>query len=100
MEKKREALLGATLDRQTYQLPEPLAAAVKATLEDWRVNGKMRRLWARDASLWTGADEGSWLGWLGSTDDQLAHIDHLREARRGGQERRLCARAALGYGGL
>jgi transaldolase / glucose-6-phosphate isomerase len=79
VEKKREALLGATLDRQTYQLPEPLAAAVKATLEDWRVNGQMRRLWARDASLWTGADEGSWLGWLGSTDDQMAHIDHLRK---------------------
>jgi len=79
VEREREALLGATLDRHTYQLPEPLAAAVIATLEDWRVNGKVRRLWARDASLWTGADEGSWLGWLGITDDQLAHIDRLRK---------------------
>jgi transaldolase/glucose-6-phosphate isomerase len=24
----------------------------------------MRRLWARDAALWTGADEARWLGWL------------------------------------
>jgi transaldolase/glucose-6-phosphate isomerase len=79
VERKREALLGATLDRQTYTLPDDLAAAVKASLEDWRVNGKVRRLWARDASLWTGADEGSWLGWLGITDDQVAHIDHLRK---------------------
>ena len=22
------------------------------------------RVWARDATLWTGADEGDWLGWL------------------------------------
>ena len=79
VEKKREALLGAELDRQTYRLPEDLAAAVKASLEDWRINGKVRRLWARDASLWTGTDEDRWLGWLGITDDQLAHIDHLRK---------------------
>ena len=79
VEKKREALLGAELDRQTYRLPEDLAAAVKASLEDWRINGKIRRLWARDASLWTGTDEDRWLGWLGITDDQLAHIEHLRK---------------------
>jgi glucose-6-phosphate isomerase len=24
----------------------------------------VERIWARDASLWTGADEGAWLGWL------------------------------------
>ncbi len=24
----------------------------------------VERIWARDASLWTGADEGKWLGWL------------------------------------
>ncbi|MGH7791239.1 MAG: bifunctional transaldolase/phosoglucose isomerase, partial [Thermodesulfobacteriota bacterium] len=46
-------------------------------LEDWQVNGKVRRLWARDASLWTGSDERNWLGWLGITEDQLAHSQHL-----------------------
>ena len=24
----------------------------------------VRRIWDRDASLWTGADEADWLGWL------------------------------------
>ena len=52
-------------------LPEPLSKAVKATLEDWKVNNKVSRLWARDASLWTNADEGKWLGWLGIVDEQL-----------------------------
>ncbi len=47
------------------------AEAVKATLVEWRVGERTRRLWARDASLWTGADEAQWLGWLGVTEDQL-----------------------------
>jgi transaldolase/glucose-6-phosphate isomerase len=78
VEKKRQALLGPQLDRQTYSLPSDLSAAVTASLEDWRVNGKVRRLWARDASLWTGTDESNWLGWLGVTEDQMAHLSHLR----------------------
>ncbi|MGH7410249.1 MAG: bifunctional transaldolase/phosoglucose isomerase, partial [Candidatus Methylomirabilis sp.] len=70
--------MSARVNRQTYALSEDLASAVRASLEDWRVNGKVRRLWARDASLWTGTDEGKWLGWLGVTEDQLAHSDHLK----------------------
>ncbi|MGH9455854.1 MAG: bifunctional transaldolase/phosoglucose isomerase, partial [Terriglobia bacterium] len=66
-------------DRQTYTLPQPLAEAVKANIEDWRIKGKVRRLWSGDASLWTGSDEGNWLGWLGITEDQLAHKHHVEE---------------------
>jgi transaldolase/glucose-6-phosphate isomerase len=66
------------INRQTYHLPDKLAAAVDASLEDWRATGKVRRLWARDASLWTGTDESSWLGWLGVIEDQRAHSNHFR----------------------
>ena len=65
------------INRLSYTLPEPLAAAVKDSLADWRAQGKVRRLWGRDASLWTGKDEAHWLGWLGITNDQLAHIERL-----------------------
>ena len=65
------------VNRQTYTLPNDLASAVRMTLQDWRTGGKVRRLWARDTTLWTGADEADWLGWLGITEDRLAHIDHL-----------------------
>ena len=65
-------------DRQTWKLPADLEAKVRASLRDWADGGKVRRLWARDARLWTGADEASWLGWLGITEDQVARIDHLR----------------------
>ena len=76
------------IDRQTWTLTAEMGVAVKASLREWGTASKVRRLWARDATLWTGSDEGSWLGWLGITDDQIAHIDHLRrvaeDARNGG----------------
>ncbi len=65
------------INRLTYTVPEPLAAAVKDSLAEWRAQGKVRRLWGRDASLWSGKDEAHWLGWLGITNDQLAHIERL-----------------------
>ena len=65
------------INRLSYILPEPLAAAVKDALAEWRAQGKVRQLWGRDASLWTGKDEAHWLGWLGVTNDQLAHIERL-----------------------
>ncbi len=99
VEKGCKARAGAAAERQTYSLPEPAAAAVKRSLQEWRANGKVRRLWARDASLWTGTDESNWLGWLGITEDQLAHIGHLtaiaEEVKRGGFQHALL----LGMGG-
>ncbi len=86
-------------DRQSYSIPQPLAESVQASIEDWHIKGKVRRLWARDATLWTGEDESNWMGWLGITEDQLAHKHHLEsiaaEAREGGFTHALL----LGMGG-
>ena len=85
--------------RLSYRLPEALNAAVKGTLEDWQKCDKARRLWARDASLWTNTDEASCLGWLGVADEQTAHLQHLQdlstEIHAGGFEHALL----LGMGG-
>ena len=62
---------------QSETLPDSLASAVRATLADWQASGKVGKLWARDPSLWTGADEGDWLGWLGIVEDQLTHAERL-----------------------
>jgi len=67
-----------SLNTQTYKLPEQLGGAVAAALEDWKKNDKVARMWKGDSSVWTGADEGKWLGWLGITEEQLAHIDALK----------------------
>ncbi|MEO7145806.1 MAG: bifunctional transaldolase/phosoglucose isomerase [Bryobacteraceae bacterium] len=67
------------LTGQTYKLADSAAQAVKASLDAWLAAGKVRRMWARDASLWTGTDESSWLGWLTITEDQIAHAHHLQD---------------------
>jgi transaldolase/glucose-6-phosphate isomerase len=67
----------AEVDPQTYTLPEPILAQFQDAIDDWKMGGKVRRLWAGDAKLWTGSDESSWLGWMGITEDQLAHKQHL-----------------------
>jgi len=66
------------IDRQTYQLPKDLDAAVQNAIADWQNGDKARRLWRHDATLWTGNDEVKWLGWLDIVDDQLSHIEHLK----------------------
>ena len=50
----------------------PYDAALRLQLEDWRATNKVSRLWERDATLWTGGNEGRWLGWLDVIDRQLA----------------------------
>ena len=65
--RKRAANLGEKLDSQTYKLPPELEKAITASLEAWRHDGNVRRLWAGDARLWTGSDEAKWLGWLASS---------------------------------
>ena len=66
------------MSRLKPSLPETLAAAVKTTIGDWQSGSKMQRLWQRDATLWTGDDEASWLGWLDITEEQIAHPIELR----------------------
>ncbi|HMF14633.1 MAG TPA: transaldolase, partial [Gemmataceae bacterium] len=72
----REAGAGR-LNRLTYKLPEALVAAVHDAMAEWHAQHRVRRLWGRDASLWSGRDEAQWLGWLGITNGQLAHIERL-----------------------
>ncbi len=68
-----------SVNRQTYSLPDKLATDVNASLQDWKKNGKVKRLWQKDASLWSGADEDKWLGWLDITEQQIADIDALKD---------------------
>jgi transaldolase / glucose-6-phosphate isomerase len=68
----------AKTNRQSFHLPADVAAAVDEVLDDWTTHGNVRRLWAGDATLWSGKDESRWLGWLRITDDQIAHLSRLR----------------------
>jgi transaldolase/glucose-6-phosphate isomerase len=52
---------------------------VSAAIEDWKSRDKAKRLWARDASLWTNTDESKWLGWLTITEEQIQNLPGLRK---------------------
>jgi len=93
------AAAGRGINRQTSSISGSLAAAVDASLKDWAAAGKVRSLWARDASLWTGTDEGNWLGWLGIADDQLAHLQHLTSIAEEVRRERFSHVLLLGMGG-
>jgi transaldolase/glucose-6-phosphate isomerase len=63
----------------TSSLPDHLAQAVKATLDDWKAHDKVKRLWSRDPSLWTNTDEANWLGWLDITAQQLSNRSRFQQ---------------------
>jgi transaldolase/glucose-6-phosphate isomerase len=78
VEKSSKSQTTPKVNRQSYKLPETLTASVKHHIDDWRAGGKVRRLWQRDASLWTGTDEANWLGWLSITEDEIGQEQKLR----------------------
>lgn len=78
VQQKRRMVLGTTLNSMSYKLPAPIQTDVSAAIEDWRKEGKIRRLWHADASLWTEADEAKWVGWLGVVDEQLKGVAALQ----------------------
>ena len=78
IERKRQAMLGGELAQQTYSL-DGASALVEASLKDWRTQGKVRRLWQKDSGLWSGRDEGEWLGWLDIVDEQRRNTSHLTQ---------------------
>jgi len=88
-----------SLNRQTYKLAGPLAGAVDASIEDWKRNNKVARLWQKDASLWTGTDESNWLGWLTITEEQLAHTEVFRQIAEDVRKARFRHALLLGMGG-
>ncbi len=88
-----------SVNPQTYKLPDQLASAVAASLEDWKKNNKVARLWQKDASLWTGTDENNWLGWLTITEQQLAHVNELIQIAEDVKKARFKQALLLGMGG-
>src|SRR5712671_6175218 len=78
-EKKRVASLGTAINRQSASLGPDAEQAVKDRLEEWRRSGNVRRMWRPDATLWTGADEAKWQGWLDVAGEELDDFDRLQE---------------------
>ena len=73
---KRQAMLGDRLNGQTLSAG-PLAGALEKATAVAAKEGWSRRLWLKDNSLWTGGDEGQWLGWLDAANGGAVDIPDL-----------------------
>ncbi|MEP6963078.1 MAG: bifunctional transaldolase/phosoglucose isomerase, partial [Acidobacteriota bacterium] len=58
-------------DLGLFSLTPEQRSTFQQTLESWKAEDKVSRLWNRDASLWTNTTEPQWLGWL---DIVAAHM--------------------------
>ncbi|MDQ2900894.1 MAG: bifunctional transaldolase/phosoglucose isomerase [Acidobacteriota bacterium] len=84
---------------QSFALPEKEKAAFQQSLDTWQAGGNTRRLWSGDASLWTGKDEGKWLGWLTVTEEQISHAHHFTEVAQDVKNAGFTDALLLGMGG-
>ena len=96
---KQMTLAGDRLTHTEISLPPALDEAYKASLEQWRKDGTVRRIWDKDASVWTGKDEGKWLAWLGIIDERLAGLAELTSFQDAVRERGFEHVLLLGMGG-
>ncbi len=87
------------VNAMTYSLGYEEAEALHAGIENWNIGGKTRRLWARDASLWTGADEDKWLGWLSVADIQLEQRQQFEQIAKDVKAASFTDILLLGMGG-
>jgi transaldolase/glucose-6-phosphate isomerase len=72
----------------SWSLPESLTDKVRQRLTAFREQDVVRRIWGRDSSVWSGADEDRWLGWLTlpmqNRDDVTRAVDVANEIRAEG----------------
>ena len=88
-----------SMNSQSCALPKDLEAKVQARIESLRDQDVVRRIWAGDPFVWTGADDDQWLGWLNLPVHQRTELARLfrlaGEVRREGVSHVLL----LGMGG-
>lgn len=90
---------GPRLDGMTRSLPAALEAAVTEAATAWDAAQSTRRLWAKDATLWTDAGEERWLGWLDAVDAPREHLEPLADLAALVKRRGFTHALLLGMGG-
>jgi transaldolase/glucose-6-phosphate isomerase len=96
---KRAAVSADGIDQQTFALGATISKAVDDTSEEWRSSGKIRRLWQRDKSVWTGTDEDKWLGWLNSVSTERAKLADYQDFAGWVKSQGFSNAVVLGMGG-
>ena len=78
-------------------LPAEALEAFEQAIARWDGCSGNRRLWKRDASLWTGGEEGRWLGWL--EPEAVSSLDELESFAAEVRQSQIRWVVLLGMGG-
>lgn len=68
-------------------------------LDTMRLESFVKRLWKKDATCWTGADEGQWLGWLDIVSQQLEQEKRFSDLAKEYHKKGIEHAVLLGMGG-
>lgn len=96
---KRATTLGGSIGVQKLALGDGLQKTVETSTEEWRKSAKIRRLWHKDKSVWTGSDEDKWLGWLNSAKDETAKLANYADFAKWVKAQGFTDAVVLGMGG-
>jgi transaldolase/glucose-6-phosphate isomerase len=96
---KRAAVIAGGIDQQNFALGASISKAVEDSSEEWRASGKIRRLWQRDKSIWTGSDEDKWLGWLDSVSAEKNKLADYQSFANWVKQQGFSDAVVLGMGG-
>ncbi len=83
----------------SVRLPAAIEGEFAKLLADWTAGGKVARLWASDAKLWSGGDEASWTGWLTIVDEQRKQLAKFTDLAKDVKEAGFTHVCLLGMGG-
>ncbi|CAN5161993.1 bifunctional transaldolase/phosoglucose isomerase [soil metagenome] len=96
---KRAASMADAIDGQKLALGVGITKAVETSTEEWRKSAKIRRLWQKDKSVWTGTDEDKWLGWLTSVAAEQSKLADYSDFAKWVKQQGFTDAVVLGMGG-
>jgi len=83
----------------SYSLPSQIEDAVRDQMSVWNSDDKIRRIWSKDASVWTGDDEAKWLGWLTISSEEVADTAKYHDLQKDIDEAGFTDVLLMGMGG-
>lgn len=82
-----------------WKLPAGLDKNIRDRMAALREQDVVRRIWNADSSVWSGADEDRWLGWLNLPMQDRAVLDRVLKFARELKEESISDVVLLGMGG-
>lgn len=87
------------LNEIEYSLPWELEDDLEQEFADGIKDERITRIWAKDASVWTGDDEAKWLGWLDIVEREKADLQKYRDLQADIQSAGFTDVLLMGMGG-